>query len=115
MFWLERLIRLVRPMPPMPTPAMLSISLGGVNPRPRTCRVTMAIAAPPVATFVKNLRRDKSLFFLMSCSLFAAATIALSGAHCECKVRGVGYEGFGLRLRSPGTKEGSEANPRYTA
>src|SRR5208282_833676 len=69
MFWLARLLRLVRPMPPTPTPAMLSMSLGGVKPRPRTCRGTMAIAAPPVATLVKNLRRDTSFFSIIASPL----------------------------------------------
>src|SRR5438094_9528090 len=66
MFWLERLIRLVRPMPPTPTPAMFSVSLGGVNPRPRTCLGTIAHAAPPAATSVRNTRREISFFLLIS-------------------------------------------------
>src|ERR1700756_3157039 len=65
MFWLARLIKLVRPMPPTPTPAMFSVSLGGVNPRPRTCRGTMAHAAPPAATSVRNVRREISFFLLI--------------------------------------------------
>src|SRR6267378_2972774 len=68
MFWLAMLIRLVRPIPPTPTAAMLSVSLGGVNPRPRTCRGTMAHAAPPAATLVRNVRREISFFLLMSIS-----------------------------------------------
>src|SRR6267378_3156273 len=65
MFWLARLIRLVRPMPPTPTAAMLSVSLGGVNPRPRTCLGTMAHAAPPAATLVRKVRREISFFLRM--------------------------------------------------
>src|SRR2546430_12063406 len=65
MFWLARLMRLARPMPPTPTLAMFSVSLGGVNPRPRTCLGTMAHAAPPAATSVRNLRRDISFFLLI--------------------------------------------------
>src|SRR6266850_38238 len=68
MFWLARLIRLLRPMPPTPTPAMLSVSLGGVNPRPRTCLGTMAHAAPPAATLVRNVRREISFFLPMTIS-----------------------------------------------
>src|SRR5882724_6160661 len=68
MFWLARLMRLARPMPPTPTPAMLSVSLGGVNPRPRTCLGTMAHAAPPAATLVRNVRREISFSLLMSIS-----------------------------------------------
>src|SRR5438132_10946714 len=66
MFWLARLMRLARPMPPTPTLAMFSVSLGGVNPRPRTCLGTMAHAAPPAATSVRNVRREISFFLLMS-------------------------------------------------
>src|SRR5205807_6745638 len=66
MFWLATLMRLLRPMPPTPTPAMFSVSLGGVNPRPRTCLGTMAHAAPPAATSVRNVRREISFFLLMS-------------------------------------------------
>src|SRR5712692_8516734 len=66
MFWLARLIRLARPIPPMPTAAMFSMSLGGVNPRPRTLLGTMAHAAPPAATSVRKVRREIAFFLLMS-------------------------------------------------
>src|SRR5260370_41657565 len=66
MFWLARLIRLVRPMPPTPTAAMLSVSLGGGNPRPRTVLGIMAQAAPPAATSVRKVRREIAFFLLMS-------------------------------------------------
>src|SRR5260370_15453200 len=66
MFWLARLIRLVRPMPPTPTAATLSVSLGGVNPRPRTFLGIMAQAAPPAATSVRKVRREIAFFLLMS-------------------------------------------------
>src|SRR5258708_39615766 len=62
MFWLARLIRLERPIPPTPTAAMFSMSLGGVNPRPRTLLGTMAQAAPPAATSVRKVRREIGLF-----------------------------------------------------
>src|SRR5712664_4272252 len=68
MFWLARLIRLLRPMPPTPTAAMFNVSLGGVNPRPRTCLGTMAQAAPPAATSVRKVRREISFFLVMSSS-----------------------------------------------
>src|SRR5260370_2255139 len=96
MFWWWRLIRLVRLMPPMPAPAMLSMSLGGINPRPRTCRGTMAKAAPLAATLLKNLRRDRSFFLFMGCSLCTAGIIALSAVHCDSKIRGV-ERGFKTR------------------
>src|SRR5713226_2446529 len=68
MFWLARLIRLLRPMPPTPTAAMLSVSLGGANPRPRTLLGTMVNAAPPAATSVRKVRREIAFFLLMSSS-----------------------------------------------
>src|SRR5439155_22657684 len=75
MFWLERLIRLVRPMPPTPTPAMFSVSLGGVIPRPRTGLGTIAHAAPPAATSVRNTRREISFFLLIS--IFSKDSLSL--------------------------------------
>src|SRR5437763_14645740 len=68
MFWLDRLMRFWRPMPPMPTPAMFSRSLGGVNPRPRTCLGTSAAAAPPAATLLRNFRRVSPFFSLVPLS-----------------------------------------------
>src|SRR2546422_2291828 len=66
MFWLARLIRLERPMPPTPTAAMFSMSLGGVNPRPRTFLGTMAHAAPLAAALARKARREIAFFSLMS-------------------------------------------------
>src|SRR5260370_18621304 len=65
MFWLARLIRLARPMPPTPTAATFRVSLGGGTPRPRTWLGTMAQAAPPAATLARNARREISFFLLM--------------------------------------------------
>ena len=45
-------------MPPTPTPAMFSRSLGAVKPRPSTCRGTMVTAAVVAATFVTNSRLE---------------------------------------------------------
>ena len=53
-----RLRRLVRPMPPTPTPAMLSRSLGGVWPRPSTCRGTIVTAAVVAAAFFTKSRLE---------------------------------------------------------
>src|SRR5437588_11820828 len=58
MFWLERLIRLLRPMPPTPTAAIFSVSLGAVRPRPSTCRGTMAKPADVAATLDTKLRLE---------------------------------------------------------
>src|SRR4029078_4686319 len=58
MFWLGTARRLLWPMPPMPTAAMLSRSLGGVKPRPSTWRGTMSRAAPVMAALSMNCRRD---------------------------------------------------------
>src|SRR5208337_747104 len=62
MFWLARLIRLLRPIPPTPTQAIFSKSLGGVYPRPRTCRGTIVTAALATAAFSIKLRREISFF-----------------------------------------------------
>src|SRR2546430_2125922 len=80
MFWLARLIRLLRPIPPTPTPATFRVSLGEVNPRPRTCLGTMAHAALPAATLVRNVRREISFFLLMIISPGQAALSRAPGA-----------------------------------
>src|ERR1700690_1075116 len=54
-------MRLLRPMPPTPTQAMLSRSLGGTKPRPRTCLGTIVSAAPAMVAFSIKLRLDISL------------------------------------------------------
>ena len=55
LFWRARLSRLILPMPPTPTPAMFSRSLGGVWPRPSTCRGTIVKPAPVIAiVFTKS-------------------------------------------------------------
>src|SRR5579863_4378779 len=51
-------MRLARPMPPTPTPAMFSVSLGGTKPRPSTYLGTMLKAAAVVAVLVRNERRE---------------------------------------------------------
>src|SRR5262245_15242197 len=53
-----RLNRLVRPMPPTPTPAMFNRSLGAVKPWPRTWRGTIVKAAVEAATLVTKSRRE---------------------------------------------------------
>src|SRR5260370_35669422 len=87
MFWLARLIRLVRPMPPTPTPAMFSVSLGAVNPRPSTCLGTMAHAAPPAATLVRKVRREISFFLLMIISPGQPALLLALGAFVKASFR----------------------------
>jgi hypothetical protein len=87
MFWVASATRLARPMPPTPTPAMFSLSLGGVKPRPKTWRGTMVkafavVVAPEIAAaavVVRNLRRDNLVFVLIGplatnyCSVKAGA------------------------------------------
>src|SRR6266704_1309003 len=65
MFWLARLIKFARPIPPTPTPAMFSKSLGGVIPFPNTCRGTMVSPAPATATSFTNSRRVISRLLLI--------------------------------------------------
>src|SRR5258708_2438205 len=83
MFWLARLIKLERPMPPTPTAAMFNVSLGGVNPRPRTLLGTMVNAAPPAATLVRNVRREIAFFLVIDIppcrDCCVPATIQVSG------------------------------------
>src|SRR5712691_825451 len=87
MFWLARLIRLLRPMPPTPTPATFNVSLGGVNPRPRTCLGTMAHAAPPAATLVRKVRREISFFLLMIISPGQPALLRALGAFVKASFK----------------------------
>src|ERR1700676_3358460 len=82
-------------MPPTPTPAIFSMSLGGVKPRPKTCRGTMVKALPVVAApetaaaapVVRNLRRDRSVFALIGplatnyCSVKAVRKSEIFAAH----------------------------------
>src|ERR1700737_4861734 len=65
-----RLMRLARPMPPTPMPAMLSMSLGGTKPRPRTWRGTIVRAAVAAAC-ERNFRRGIVLSSVMGSSLAA--------------------------------------------
>src|SRR6266446_5655205 len=91
MFWLARLIRLARPMPPTPTAAMFSVSLGGGTPRPRTWLGTMAQAAPPAATLARNVRREISFLLLMSVfsraglSRVGEGDVGTEGDHAEAR------------------------------
>src|SRR6185295_8822790 len=62
-----RLTRLERPWPPTPTAATLKRSLGGVCPRPRTWRGTIAIPAPVSATSDTKSRRV--IFFVIGSSV----------------------------------------------
>src|SRR5438552_16316280 len=57
MFWLARLIKFARPIPPTPIPATFSKSLGGVMPLPNTCRGTILRPAPATAASFTNSRR----------------------------------------------------------
>src|SRR6202022_1172168 len=65
-----RLMRLARPMPPTPIPAMLSRSLGGTKPRPSTWRGTIVSAAVAAACEI-NFRRGIALGSVMGSSLAA--------------------------------------------
>src|SRR5215831_9796396 len=63
MFWLATARMLLRPMPPMPTQAMLSRSLGGVKPCPSTCLGTIVRAAPVAAAVSMKCLRVTPGFF----------------------------------------------------
>ena len=58
MFWLRTAESSLPPVPPMPTAAMLTVSLGACMPRPSTWRGTIVSPAPVLATVVMNFRRD---------------------------------------------------------
>ena len=58
MFWLMRLRVFDPPMPPMPTVAMLTVSLGAWKPRPSTCRGTIVTPAPAIAALRTNVLRE---------------------------------------------------------
>src|SRR5258708_37633373 len=88
MFWLARLMRLARPIPPTPTPAMLRVSLGGTRPRPRTWRGTMQNAAAVTAESASNLRREIVLFSVMESPL-RAARLARAQAKFTARAPGV--------------------------
>jgi hypothetical protein len=51
------------------------MSLGGVNPRPNTCRGTIVSAAPVTAALLRNSRREIAFFSPISISL-ATATLS---------------------------------------
>src|SRR5258708_1902564 len=96
MVWLGGLIRLARPIPPTPKPAMLRVWLGGAKPRPRTWRGTMENAAAVTAESASNLRREMVLFSVMESPLRAAR---LARAQAKFTVRARVVVGRDLTLR----------------
>src|SRR5688572_8375254 len=56
---------LLPPMPPNPTVAMFTVSLGAWNPRPSTCRGRMVTPAP-AAVAVRNVRLEMSLMDVLA-------------------------------------------------
>src|SRR5215218_7043514 len=52
---------LLPPMPPNPTVAMFTVSLGAWNPRPRTWRGRIVTPAPAAVVVLRNLRLEMSL------------------------------------------------------
>src|ERR1700720_4489104 len=68
-------------MPPTPMPAMLSLSLGGTKPRPRTWRGT-TVRAAVAAACERNFLRGIPLLSVMSSSLAAKrVTRGAQGLH----------------------------------
>src|SRR5271155_3775681 len=103
MFWLARLIRLARPMPPTPTPAMFSMSLGGTKPRPSTCRGTIMAAAALVAVVARNARREIVSFAFIRFSGGDGDIIARSTMVCDRQERIESRRGQHRRCRPKGT------------
>ena len=58
-------------MPPTPTPATFSVSLGAAKPLPSTCRGTMVKPAPVSAALVTNRRREIGAILLSPFGLTA--------------------------------------------
>src|ERR1700722_15258950 len=69
-------MRLARPMPPTPTPAMFSVSLGGTKPRPSTYLGTIVMAAAVVAVLVRNERREIDFVGVIRVSMATPPIIA---------------------------------------
>src|SRR5262245_32883599 len=77
MFWLIRLRVLDPPMPPIPTVAILTVSLGAWNPLPSTWRGTIVRPAPVAATVVTNFRRVMPSFMILPFrTLYSEGTFA---------------------------------------
>src|SRR5688572_19678004 len=99
---------LLPPMPPMPTVAMFTVSLGAWNPRPSTCRGTMVRAAPAPAAVLTNFRLVTSV---MTLSFLEAGPIR-SDAQRVYTVEGpaillrFGWDGRGCPHPSPGPERG---------
>ena len=60
-------------MPPMPTVAMFTVSLGAWNPRPSTWRGTIVSPAPVAATVVTNFRREMPSVMIVPFRLYLAS------------------------------------------
>src|SRR5258707_12678568 len=94
MFCEATLMRLARPIPPTPMPAILSLSLGGTNPRPKTWRGTMVRAAVAAAC-ERNFRRGIELFSVMgslcgeesNTTRVRDAEAARGSKHAPCELR----------------------------
>src|SRR4029077_898640 len=78
-------MRLARPLPPTPTPAMLSLSLGGTKPRPRTWRGTIVRAAAAPACD-RNSLRGIALFLVINSSSLVRQK-EYHEAHGTCSAR----------------------------
>src|SRR6476620_895268 len=90
MFWLMRLRVLDPPMPPIPTVAILTVSLGAWNPLPSTWRGTIVGPAPVAATVVTNFRRVMPSFMI-----FPFRTLYSEGTLARCPRFGQGTRGGG--------------------
>src|SRR5712692_9865622 len=102
----------LRPMPPTPMQATLSLSLGGTNPRPSTCRGTMVKAAAAAVSRTKLRRLIRFFpircppygFSLRGCSLDSSALrTEQQGEHYEHRERAErGVQPDGVPVMRPG-------------
>src|SRR4029079_1568003 len=76
MFWLMRLRVFEPPMPPIPTVATLTVSLGAWNPLPSTWRGTIVRPAPVAGTGVTHFR-----LVMPSFMIFPLQTLNIAKAH----------------------------------
>src|SRR5277367_747321 len=94
-------MRLARPMPPTPTPAMFRVSLGGTKPRPSTYLGTMVTAAAVVAALVRNERREIVFVGVIRVSMATPPIIARQEIFGQFSASSGGHTSTGLLQRLP--------------
>src|SRR5690349_8727399 len=90
----------LRPFPPQPMAAMLSLSLGATKPRPRTWRGTMVNAAAAVVlrTNVRRVIRFLPIRFSSTMSLYGFSLRRLWSGSEQDREQHQNHEGHGGRI-----------------